>query len=80
VIVLPNTALAGAEDLARRIRAAVEDMGVVHEGGVGGVVTVSLGAACVVPTPTSNPAVLIEAADRALYRAKREGRNCVRTG
>jgi diguanylate cyclase (GGDEF)-like protein len=80
VIVLPNTALAGAEDMARRIRAAVEDMGIVHEGGVGGVVTVSLGAACVVPTPSSNPAVLIEAADRALYRSKREGRNCVRTG
>jgi diguanylate cyclase (GGDEF)-like protein len=78
VIVLPNTALGGAEDMARRIRAAVEDLGIPHEGGVAGVVTVSLGAACIVPTPSSNPAVLITAADAALYRAKREGRNCVR--
>jgi diguanylate cyclase (GGDEF)-like protein len=79
VVVLPNTALGGAEDLARRIRAAVEDLGIKHEGGVGGVVTVSLGAACVVPTPAAHPGTLVAAADAALYRAKREGRNCVRT-
>jgi len=40
-------------------------------------VTVSLGVASVVPTQGVAPATLVAAADRALYRAKRSGRNCV---
>jgi diguanylate cyclase (GGDEF)-like protein len=80
VIVMPNTWLAGAADLAERIRAGVHALAITHEAGTEPrVVTVSLGIACLVPTPASGPKDLLEAADAALYRAKREGRNCVRT-
>jgi diguanylate cyclase (GGDEF)-like protein len=80
VIVMPNTWLAGAAELADRIRAGVQALAITHEAGTEPrVVTVSLGIACLVPTPSSGPKALLEAADAALYRAKREGRNCVRT-
>jgi len=80
VVILPNTWLAGAADLAERIRAGVQGLAITHAAGATdrGVVTVSLGIACMVPTPGSASVTLIEAADAALYRAKREGRNRVR--
>jgi diguanylate cyclase (GGDEF)-like protein len=80
VVILPNTWLAGAGELAERIRAGVQALAISHEGAAErGVVTVSLGVACMVPTPASSATALVEAADAALYRAKREGRNRVRT-
>jgi diguanylate cyclase (GGDEF)-like protein len=80
VVILPNTWLAGAADLAERIRAGVQGLAITHGGAAEpGVVTVSLGIACMVPTPGSVPSILVEAADSALYRAKREGRNRVRS-
>jgi diguanylate cyclase (GGDEF)-like protein len=78
VVVLPNTWLAGAADLAERIRSGVQGLAITHGATERGVVTVSLGVACMVPTPASGPSTLVEAADAALYRAKREGRNRVR--
>jgi diguanylate cyclase (GGDEF)-like protein len=80
VVILPNTWLAGASELAERIRAGVQDLAIRHEAAAErGVVTVSLGVACMVPTPGSSPSALVEAADAALYGAKRDGRNRVRT-
>jgi PleD family two-component response regulator len=38
---------------------------------------VSIGIASLFPTSESIPDTLIAAADRALYRAKAQGRNCV---
>ena len=63
---------------AERIRSSVEDRTITHPGKYSGVVTVSIGVAMKSMLPQSRvPADLIEAADQALYAAKRNGRNRV---
>jgi diguanylate cyclase (GGDEF)-like protein len=67
-----------AARLARHIVQAVESLAIVHPGrsdGVG-VVTVSVGVAFKPAGNSASQAVTFEAADRALYEAKRRGRNC----
>lgn len=76
-IVLPETDEAGAAALAERIRSAVQSHAVRHAGNVHGVVTISIGCAAMVPTRGTSSIPLIEAADKALYRAKNIGRNAV---
>jgi diguanylate cyclase (GGDEF)-like protein len=74
VVVLPETDLEGARKVAERIRRGLEEEPVDIEG-VGRVGrTVSLGVA-VFPVDAATPSRLIEAADRAMYRAKRAGKN-----
>ena len=67
-----------AARLARHILQAVERLAIVHPGrsdGVG-VVTVSVGVAFKPAGNSASQADIFEAADRALYEAKRRGRNC----
>ncbi len=79
VTVLPGTPVEGAALVAERLRAAVAAQGVRHTGRAeADHVTLSLGVATAVPTPESTPTTLVECADKALYRAKEDGRNCVR--
>jgi two-component system cell cycle response regulator len=77
LMVLPRADLAGGSEVAERVRRAVEGKPVA-EGGHEHQVTVSLGVASSA-TSGFDPAVLIRAADRALYRAKADGRNRVGT-
>ena len=70
-IILVNTSKAGALTYGERIRAVVEQHAFGH-----GRVTVSLGVACL-PDDGTSADDLIAAADRALYDAKRLGRNRV---
>ena len=74
-VILPDTNLAAARDVADRIRAAVEALGIPHRAApVGAVVTISIGGVSVArPDPEGHG--VLAAADAALYRAKREGRN-----
>ncbi len=73
-IVLPFTDEAGAMTIAERVRAAVLHMRLPHApSSPFGMVTISVGVA--VGSGTSNSNSLYEAADQALYRAKRMGRN-----
>lgn len=75
-ILLPATEPEGALLVAERIRAAVEALALPHSGSdIAGHVTVSIGVASVPATHSGLPARLVAAADAALYRAKREGRN-----
>lgn len=72
-VMAPEADAEAAQTLAERIRVFAEDMSL--PGGLR--VTVSLGVACAVPGEAWTPAGILESADRALYEAKRNGRNRV---
>ncbi len=78
VLVARGIDLNGALVMAERIRRTIASLEVPHPGGSVRV-TASIGvAAFEAATPHQSPEQLIAAADRAVYRAKAEGRNCVR--
>ena len=75
-ILLPHTDDLGAHELAERLRHAIESRTVRH-GGDEIRVTASFGVASY-PGGARTRDALFPAADRALYEAKHDGRNCVR--
>ncbi len=76
-VVLPQTDAGGAVQLAERMREAIEALQVPRVGGGGTLhVTASFGVASV-PESAAERSALIAAADAALYRAKRAGKNRV---
>ncbi len=70
-VLLVNTPRAGAVTYAERIREVIEQRQFAH-----GTVTVSLGVASL-PEDAANSDDLVVAADKAMYEAKRRGRNRV---
>lgn len=74
VLILPGTDLAGAAQVAERVRAALANRMVLVDGTPISV-TASFGVAAVPPARTA--AELFAAADAALYEAKRAGKNRV---
>jgi diguanylate cyclase (GGDEF)-like protein len=75
IALLPGRAGADAREMGERLRATVERSEIEYEGR-GERVTVSIGVATRLERE-STPAAAIERADKALYAAKRGGRNCV---
>jgi diguanylate cyclase (GGDEF)-like protein len=71
-----QTVGAGAVTLAERLRKRVEGTAFRHDGSVIGL-TVSIGIAGM-SRSIEDPMDLVKAADKALYRAKGDGRNCWR--
>lgn len=71
-----NTELPTALVVAERVRAAIEAMQLLDTSGVPLQVTASIGVATL-GAAIPGPQELIAAADAALYRAKRDGKNCV---
>lgn len=80
VVVLAATDGDGAARVAERLRAAVAALGLPHPTAPAGCVTVSVGVVSCRPQRSGTEldvATLLRAADRALYAAKRAGRNRV---
>lgn len=76
VIVLPTADLRVSAARAESMRAKLRELTLVHEGRSLGVVTTSIGVAAM-PDHGSTEKDLLQAADAALYTAKREGRDRV---
>ena len=74
VIVLPDTDLRGASEIAERCRQAVLHLELATPAPAGHV-TISAGCATRAPNTTLAPGELASAADAALYKAKSAGRN-----
>ncbi len=76
-VILPANDGPSAVVVAERVRQAVLALEVEHTGSAAGVATVSIGAASFKPVSFDRPIALVEAADAALYAAKRSGRNAI---
>jgi diguanylate cyclase (GGDEF)-like protein/PAS domain S-box-containing protein len=76
--ILPNTNIKGAMRVAHEFRAAIDGLKIEHRASaIGGQVTLSFGVAAMIPDGAMQPKSLIEAADKALYKAKALGRNAI---
>ena len=78
IVVLPDTDAIGAVKFAERVRQQVLALDIEHSKSPFGKVTISLGIASIKPGQSDIAADLIESADKALYKAKHDGKNCVR--
>lgn len=78
IILLPNTCADEAMIYAEKVRMAIQQLELPHMvSDVSHFVTLSIGVASLVPNKNMSPESLIAAADKALYKAKYLGRNCV---
>jgi diguanylate cyclase (GGDEF)-like protein len=73
--ILPATDVSGALVLAGRMQMAVRSLNIQNETPIGNFTTISIGIAVYEFPQAGSPAILVEASDRALYKAKLNGRN-----
>ncbi len=76
-LLLPGLDLNRAAALAEEARKSIEDLLITHAEAPRGLVTISVGVNSMVPDKGQPAADMVEAADTALYAAKRRGRNMV---
>lgn len=79
ILILPGAGLADTQKRAEEVRTGVKGLEVKHDGQWLGRITISLGVA-VFPDHGETDEEVIKAADKALFRAKRRGRDQVITG
>lgn len=76
--ILPNTNIKGAMRVAHELKAGIDALKIEHRASdVADHITLSFGVAALVPSAETQPKALIEAADKALYKAKALGRNTI---
>jgi diguanylate cyclase (GGDEF)-like protein len=75
VLLLPTTSFAAADRFGQSICEGVRNLRYPHACAQGGLLTVSVGLASVVPCDALRPADLVRQADEALYAAKQSGRD-----
>jgi len=76
VVLLPNSNVPQCLEVSRRIQQEVWSLKLPHAETSPGIVTFSLGVACLAVSKRLVRDNLVQRADVALYRAKRSGRNC----
>jgi diguanylate cyclase (GGDEF)-like protein/PAS domain S-box-containing protein len=75
-MILPNTDIVGAQRVAEEVKEAVAALGLEHKmSKADPCITLSFGAAAIIPSPDMSAKALIGTADQALYQAKSKGRN-----
>ena len=78
VIILPDAEQEHAKAIAEQIRIAIMDLGLPHGASpVANIITASFGVCTKAPDRDTSPKTLIECADKAMYLAKKQGRNKV---
>jgi len=77
VVLLPNTPMEGAADIAENIRRGVENKTIQGDNGLIMNVTISIGVNTIIPARTDSIDAFISVADKRLYAAKEAGRNRV---
>ena len=74
-MVLPDIDTDGAVTIAETIRTGILDLGIRHDAGTSGRLTVSIGVTTSYPEHDDDMQGALKLADDALYRAKEGGRN-----
>lgn len=75
-VITPGTDMNGAAQVADSIRMAVRQLRISHsQSSVDKNVSISAGISSLIPSIEDSPEKLIELADKALYEAKKQGRN-----
>jgi two-component system chemotaxis family response regulator WspR len=78
-VILPETGLKGALEIAESMRNNIDELNMEHkESTIGDHITISVGVATAIPEQDTDPEALVAAADQGLYQAKESGRNQVK--
>lgn len=80
-VILPYTDMNGARKVAQHLQENLEKAAIFHPNSpTAERITLSIGIAVIVPGRKSSAEDFIRCADAAMYRGKKEGRNCIREG
>lgn len=75
IFIAPDTSAEAALQMAQRVGEALSALALPHAASESGHITVSFGVASIVPGTDNSAEALLKAADQAMYRAKKLGRN-----
>jgi diguanylate cyclase (GGDEF)-like protein len=78
VVILYNTPLKETHDFAKKIQEAIKNLHIINKHSpISNQITVTIGIANIVPAMADDFELLFSRADKALYKGKLKGRNCI---